>query len=167
MAARASFVTFMNALESALPVGRWLGRGGGHLGRPTKGGAGQREGGTRGDRNSPPPQEKSRYMYYGEHGVAGFVVEGGGGGERDNRLPALRPTRPHTLGYIGAWDCRRGGDQKEGGTRGELEGVARGELEGVVEVPVAHPAEQIQGYLAHKKPPTLGPYSVPMPRALW
>ena len=24
-----------------------------------------------------------------------------------------------------------------------------------------------EGYLAHKKPPTLGPYSRPMPRALW
>ena len=26
---------------------------------------------------SPPPRKKSRSMYYGEHGVVGFVVEGG------------------------------------------------------------------------------------------
>ena len=26
---------------------------------------------------------------------------------------------------------------------------------------------RVQGYLAHKKPLTLGPYSRPMPRALW
>ena len=25
----------------------------------------------------------------------------------------------------------------------------------------------LQGYLAHKKPPTLGPYSRPMPKYLW
>ena len=29
------------------------------------------------------------------------------------------------------------------------------------------PARHLQGYLAHKKPPSLGPYSRPMPRALW
>ena len=33
---------------------------------------------------------------------------------------------------------------------------------------LAPPVQRLlQGYLTHKKPPTLGPYSRPMPRALW
>ena len=37
-----------------------------------------------------------------------FVGEGGAGGEEDNRLRALRGTRPHTVGYV------RGRDQEQG-----------------------------------------------------
>ena len=40
---------------------------------------------------------------YGEHGVVGFVGE-----ERDDRLRALRATRPHTVGYIGGCDEEKG-----------------------------------------------------------
>eukprot|EP00290_Baffinella_frigidus_P058146 CAMPEP_0180364138 /NCGR_PEP_ID=MMETSP0989-20121125/14507_1 /TAXON_ID=697907 /ORGANISM="non described non described, Strain CCMP2293" /LENGTH=49 /DNA_ID= /DNA_START= /DNA_END= /DNA_ORIENTATION= len=29
------------------------------------------------------------------------------------------------------------------------------------------PKSTLQGYLAHKKPPSQGPYSRPMPRAVW
>ena len=50
----------------------------------------------------PPPRKTSRSMYYGEHGVAGFVGEGGRGGrERQQALLALGTTRPHTSGLYG------------------------------------------------------------------
>ena len=38
----------------------------------------------------------------------GLRVKGGGGRERDKRSRALRATRPHTVGYIGACDQEQG-----------------------------------------------------------
>ena len=54
---------------------------------------------------------------YGKHGVVGFVGEGG---DRDNRLRALHPTRPDTVGYVGVVIKSRG--RSNGG-----EGVRRDE----------------------------------------
>ena len=45
---------------------------------------------------------------YGEHGVAEFASEGGGGGRGGNRLRALRATRPHTVGYLERCDQEQG-----------------------------------------------------------
>ena len=46
-----------------------------------------------------------------------FVGEGGGE-ERDTRLRALRPTRPHTVGYVGVCDQEQGGIEWQGASRG-------------------------------------------------
>ena len=54
-------------------------------------------------RSSPPPQKKSRSMYYGEHGVVGFVGEGGDRGR--DRQHVTSPYMQH-LGH----DLRGNGD---------------------------------------------------------
>ena len=50
------------------------------------------------DQKSPPPREKSRFMYYGEHGVERRER---GAGEREQDPLTLRAARPHKVGYVG------------------------------------------------------------------
>jgi len=56
---------------------------------------------------SPPPQKKSRSMYYGEHGVERREREERER-EREEAPLALRATRPHTVGYTGVCDQEQG-----------------------------------------------------------
>ena len=56
---------------------------------------------------SPPPRKKSRSMYYGEHGVVGFVGDGGEGFKRGRSSPPPRKKSRST--YHGEY----GGERRE------------------------------------------------------